>query len=132
MFIWFAVHGKTLTNHERLRRYLSTSDTCFLCHNGIEDVVRVLRDCVRAQSIWAQEDGYLAFRGVSVYCPVLFVELWVVHDALKQAWNLRYMKLIIETDSADVVDLLLRQPDVLRSDTLAITLHQMLAINWEV
>ncbi|KAL4342290.1 hypothetical protein GQ457_08G025340 [Hibiscus cannabinus] len=47
-FIWFAVHGKTLTNHERLRRYLSTSDTCFLCHNGIEDVVRVLRDCVQA------------------------------------------------------------------------------------
>ncbi|KAK8976558.1 hypothetical protein V6N11_049215 [Hibiscus sabdariffa] len=101
---------------------------------NVEDVVNWLIDHENDSNIdqMPLEDGYLAFRGVSVYCPVLFVELWVVHDALKQAWNLRYMKLIIETDSADVVDLLLRQPDVLRSDTLAITLHQMLAINWEV
>ncbi|KAL4302224.1 hypothetical protein GQ457_10G026540 [Hibiscus cannabinus] len=258
-FMWLAVLGKILTNHERLRRHLADSDTCSLCHDDIEDVVHVLRDCVRARSIWTQviktskhpefdslstrdwfigmltrskefaiectdsearfavicwilcsqrnkslfdtdtiitesiihecdrilsgfqatkstttaklvhpplwcapsqgwvtanvdgavrlDDNATACGGVFRdstgrwlfgfsrslgYCPVLFAELWGVHDALKQAWCFGCKKLIIETDSTDVVDLLLRQHDVLRSDTLVVSIRQMLVQNWHV
>ncbi|KAL4283772.1 hypothetical protein GQ457_16G009340 [Hibiscus cannabinus] len=53
-FLWLAVHGKLLTNQERVRRSLTTVDACFLCNNGSKDVLHVLRDCIRARTVWRQ------------------------------------------------------------------------------
>ncbi|KAL4303140.1 hypothetical protein GQ457_10G015890 [Hibiscus cannabinus] len=53
-FLWLTVHGKLLTNQERVRRSLTIVDAYFLCNNGSEDVLHVLRDCIRARTVWRQ------------------------------------------------------------------------------
>ncbi|KAL4366257.1 hypothetical protein GQ457_05G004610 [Hibiscus cannabinus] len=258
-FVWLAVHGKLLTNQERMRRHLSTTASCSLCNNASKYVLHVLRDCVRARTIWFQvihrrkladfnslplhewftcalseSDDYfkdgddkaakfaiicwilwnrrykclfdvdykgsepilvecsrmlaiLRAKRVSMFahikshnywvppqpgwvttnvdgdvwlsdstaacgglirdenhnwiigftrslgcCPVLFAELWGVHDALKHAWSLGHRRLVIETDNVEVVDILEGNSGSLQSNTLVSAIQYMLHLEWDV
>ncbi|KAL4279829.1 hypothetical protein GQ457_03G024220 [Hibiscus cannabinus] len=43
---------RIMTNAERKRRHLATSDVCASCQSEIETIVHVLRDCPRARQVW--------------------------------------------------------------------------------
>ncbi|CAN1760045.1 Putative ribonuclease H protein At1g65750 [Linum perenne] len=51
-FLWLAAQNKLLTNEERCRRHLATSDECGGCNSAIESVIHVVRDCPVAKEIW--------------------------------------------------------------------------------
>ncbi|KAL4353501.1 hypothetical protein GQ457_06G018870 [Hibiscus cannabinus] len=65
-------------------------------------------------------------------CPVLFAELWGVHDALKHAWSLGHRRLVIETDNVEVVDILEGNSGSLQSNTLVSAIQHMLHLEWDV
>ncbi|KAK8558217.1 hypothetical protein V6N13_038690 [Hibiscus sabdariffa] len=52
VFMWLVFSQCLLTNAERARRHLTTSNSCPLCHNGIENIEHVVRTCSKAQRIW--------------------------------------------------------------------------------
>ncbi|KAK8705482.1 hypothetical protein V6N13_049084 [Hibiscus sabdariffa] len=52
VFMWLAAHQAHLTNVERVRRHLATSDECVLCHGGPEDMDHVMRSCAFARDFW--------------------------------------------------------------------------------
>ncbi|CAN1792527.1 Putative ribonuclease H protein At1g65750 [Linum perenne] len=51
-FLWLAVHGRLLTNSERVRRHLATSAACPRCGAASESVAHALRDCPLAADSW--------------------------------------------------------------------------------
>ncbi|XP_028804491.1 uncharacterized protein LOC114759480 [Neltuma alba] len=51
-FLWLALNDKLLTNCERVRRHMASSNSCEICDNGPEDLNHVLRLCNVAQSCW--------------------------------------------------------------------------------
>ena len=53
-FAWLLLKGKLLTNAERLRRKISTSDQCSLCANGTEDLDHALKLCPLASRVWKE------------------------------------------------------------------------------
>ncbi|CAN1833322.1 Putative ribonuclease H protein At1g65750 [Linum perenne] len=58
LFLWLAVQEKLLTNKERCRRNMATSDSCELCHLSPESIVHVLRDCNFAREVWRLVGGF--------------------------------------------------------------------------
>ncbi|CAN1308034.1 Putative ribonuclease H protein At1g65750 [Linum perenne] len=50
-FLWLAVHGRLLTNSERVRRHLATSAACPRCGAASESVAHALRDCPLAAGL---------------------------------------------------------------------------------
>ncbi|CAL1375874.1 unnamed protein product [Linum trigynum] len=52
-FFGLVLHKKLLTNSERCRRHLASSDRCQVCGGGPESVIHVLRDCSYARSVWS-------------------------------------------------------------------------------
>lgn len=51
-FMWLAAKGRLLTNAQRVRRHLATSDLCPLCESHIETILHTLRDCNKAREVW--------------------------------------------------------------------------------
>ncbi|KAL4333466.1 hypothetical protein GQ457_07G012960 [Hibiscus cannabinus] len=54
MFIWLTFHNRLLTNVERVRRHVATSESCEICNNGQEDIDHVLRSCTVAKGVWTR------------------------------------------------------------------------------
>ncbi|KAK9010379.1 hypothetical protein V6N11_036890 [Hibiscus sabdariffa] len=52
VFLWLVLHQRIMTNVERKRRNLATSDVCARCQSEIETIVHVLRDCPQARQVW--------------------------------------------------------------------------------
>lgn len=52
VFLWLTRHKKLMTNSMRMRRGMTTSDGCWLCHNAREDIDHVLRRCTAADEVW--------------------------------------------------------------------------------
>ncbi|CAI9764306.1 unnamed protein product [Fraxinus pennsylvanica] len=46
------MHNKLLTNYDRNRRHLTDDPSCPVCHNGVETISHVLRDCLIAKALW--------------------------------------------------------------------------------
>ncbi|KAK8998476.1 hypothetical protein V6N11_083865 [Hibiscus sabdariffa] len=53
-FMWLTLHQRHLTNVERVRRHLASSDMCSICNLAVEDLDHVLRYCTRTRSHWRQ------------------------------------------------------------------------------
>ena len=51
-FMWLAVQDRLMTNVERARRHLGSSEMCELCGVGRETTLHVLRDCWFAKRLW--------------------------------------------------------------------------------
>ncbi|CAN1147966.1 Putative ribonuclease H protein At1g65750, partial [Linum perenne] len=51
-FLWLAIHGRLLTNSERVRRHLAASPACPRCEVASESICHTLRDCPSAAAIW--------------------------------------------------------------------------------
>lgn len=46
------MHGRLLTNHECMRRYMSNNDTCPCCHHGPETIMHMVWDCEELTLFW--------------------------------------------------------------------------------
>ncbi|CAI9754113.1 unnamed protein product [Fraxinus pennsylvanica] len=51
-FLWLCMHNKLLTNYDRNRRHLTDDPSYPICHNGVETISHVLRDCLIAKALW--------------------------------------------------------------------------------
>ncbi|KAL4271776.1 hypothetical protein GQ457_13G010260 [Hibiscus cannabinus] len=52
MFAWLALHERLLTNVERVRRHMTTSEHCEICGSNSEDIDHVLCQCTAAKEVW--------------------------------------------------------------------------------
>ncbi|KAL4377823.1 hypothetical protein GQ457_02G031140 [Hibiscus cannabinus] len=52
-FFWLTLHGKLITNVERILRHLTMGGMCPICSNGEEDLDHVSRSCVQAKAVWS-------------------------------------------------------------------------------
>ncbi|KAK8516475.1 hypothetical protein V6N12_038716 [Hibiscus sabdariffa] len=52
VFMWITAHQRHLTNVERVRRHIASSDLCGICRSGSEDMNHILRFCVKASALW--------------------------------------------------------------------------------
>ncbi|KAL4283171.1 hypothetical protein GQ457_16G011860 [Hibiscus cannabinus] len=52
IFLWLVLHQRIMTNVERKRRHLATSDVCASYQSEAETIIHVLRDCPRARQVW--------------------------------------------------------------------------------
>ncbi|KAK8632256.1 hypothetical protein V6N13_072651 [Hibiscus sabdariffa] len=52
VFMWITAHRCHLTNVERVRRHIASSDICGICHNDSEYVDHILRRCAKARDLW--------------------------------------------------------------------------------
>ncbi|KAK8516544.1 hypothetical protein V6N12_038784 [Hibiscus sabdariffa] len=75
VFLWITAHQRHLTNVERMRRHITSSDTCGLCLSGPEDIDHILRHCVKASDLWRSVLGH----GVADSLSSLSFEDWL-HD----------------------------------------------------
>ncbi|CAN1766599.1 Putative ribonuclease H protein At1g65750 [Linum perenne] len=53
-FLWLAAHSKLLTNVERGRRHLTTTEVCGICSPTKESMLHVVRDCSVAKEVWQE------------------------------------------------------------------------------
>ncbi|CAN1182979.1 Putative ribonuclease H protein At1g65750 [Linum perenne] len=53
-FMWLASQSKLLTNVERRRRNLSSSDECGGCNVASETLLNIVRDCPVAKEVWSE------------------------------------------------------------------------------
>ncbi|CAN1123547.1 Putative ribonuclease H protein At1g65750 [Linum perenne] len=51
-FMWTALHGRLLTNAERVRRHLTGTGECSLCNSASETDEHLLRSCHFARQVW--------------------------------------------------------------------------------
>ncbi|CAN1802249.1 Putative ribonuclease H protein At1g65750 [Linum perenne] len=58
LFLWLATQEKLLTNKERCKRNMTTSESCEYCHLSSESVGHVLRDCTFAKKVWRLVGGF--------------------------------------------------------------------------
>lgn len=54
LFMWQVGNQALLTNVERYRRHLSSTDMCQVCKSGAETILHILRDCPAMAGIWAR------------------------------------------------------------------------------
>ncbi|KAK8652429.1 hypothetical protein V6N13_126462 [Hibiscus sabdariffa] len=54
VFAWLVLHGRLLTNVERVRRHCAASELCEVCHGGPETIEHVLRSCLAAKGVWGK------------------------------------------------------------------------------
>nr|KYP72208.1 Putative ribonuclease H protein At1g65750 family [Cajanus cajan] len=52
VFLWRIAHNSLMTNAWRVRRGLTTNNSCQICMQGAEDSLNVLRDCSYAKEVW--------------------------------------------------------------------------------
>ncbi|CAI9785134.1 unnamed protein product [Fraxinus pennsylvanica] len=53
-FLWICMYNKLFTNYDRNRQHLTDDPSCPVCHNGVETISHVLRDCLVAKALWLQ------------------------------------------------------------------------------
>jgi len=51
-FIWLLLHGRILTNAEKVRRRLGNHPQCDICLESVEDLQHLFRQCHHAQNVW--------------------------------------------------------------------------------
>ncbi|KAJ1443251.1 Reverse transcriptase zinc-binding domain [Sesbania bispinosa] len=51
-FVWKVVHGKLLTNCERVKMGVTTSNLCPRCNSAPETIMHLLRDCDIVAELW--------------------------------------------------------------------------------
>ncbi|CAN1805656.1 Putative ribonuclease H protein At1g65750 [Linum perenne] len=51
-FLWIALHGRLLTNAERVRRHLTGTGSCSFCYSAPETDEHLLRTCQFARQVW--------------------------------------------------------------------------------
>ncbi|KAK3221926.1 hypothetical protein Dsin_008951 [Dipteronia sinensis] len=64
-FFWILLHGKTLTNLQRVTRGLDSNSLCPRCESVVEDTAHLLRECKTSMAIWDS-----VFRGVTLFAAV--------------------------------------------------------------
>ncbi|KAK8550128.1 hypothetical protein V6N12_038858 [Hibiscus sabdariffa] len=73
VFLWITAHQRLLTNVERVRRHIASSDMCGLCLSEPEDIDHVLRRCEKAKDLWRNVLG----REVAASLDSLPFEEWL-------------------------------------------------------
>lgn len=53
-FLWICMHGKLLTNQQRMIRGLSTEDTCPRCNATCEDIFHLFFNCASSVNLWSR------------------------------------------------------------------------------
>ncbi|KAK3228830.1 hypothetical protein Dsin_000711 [Dipteronia sinensis] len=51
-FLWILLHGKILTNHQRVIRGMAMNASCPRCESSIEDIEHSLRGCIYSIVVW--------------------------------------------------------------------------------
>ncbi|KAK8588204.1 hypothetical protein V6N12_022660 [Hibiscus sabdariffa] len=83
VFMWLTVHGKHMSNAERVRRHLATSAECPICHDGEEDLDHILRSCPTACELWRRILGPIRFAD---FCLNPF-DVWLMDNlSCTDAW----------------------------------------------
>ncbi|KAK8584395.1 hypothetical protein V6N12_068639 [Hibiscus sabdariffa] len=83
VFMWLTVHGKHMSNAERVRRHLATSAECPICHDGEEDLDHILRSCPTACELWRHILGPIRFAD---FCLNPF-DVWLMDNlSCTDAW----------------------------------------------
>ncbi|KAG7599981.1 Reverse transcriptase zinc-binding domain [Arabidopsis suecica] len=54
VFLWLVGNQVLMTNTERSRRHLSSTDVCPVCKGGVETILHILRDCPAMMGIWTR------------------------------------------------------------------------------
>lgn len=91
------LHGRIMTNTERVRRHVASSDLCPLCKKDPETILHVLRDCPKAKQIWGSILGQtmlLNFNNLSLYDWLEGNIKEELYDTLIVGWNERFMSTI--------------------------------------
>ncbi|KAL4272707.1 hypothetical protein GQ457_13G011180 [Hibiscus cannabinus] len=52
VFMWLVFHQRIMTNVERTRRHLASSDLCVICCTEAETIEHALRSCSKARQAW--------------------------------------------------------------------------------
>ncbi|KAK9035735.1 hypothetical protein V6N11_077766 [Hibiscus sabdariffa] len=83
VFMWLTVHGKHMSNAERVRRHLAMSAECPICHDGEEDLDHILRSCPTACELWRRILGPIRFAD---FCLNPF-DVWLMDNlSCTDAW----------------------------------------------
>ncbi|KAL4295874.1 hypothetical protein GQ457_12G003750 [Hibiscus cannabinus] len=69
VFVWLVFHRRLLTNDERARRHLTSSDRCSICNNGTETMDHVLRLCPSVRQVW---ESVIALEKLSLFVSLPF------------------------------------------------------------
>ncbi|CAN1764377.1 Putative ribonuclease H protein At1g65750 [Linum perenne] len=85
-FLWLASHGKLLTNKERKRRHISTTEECPRCGADEESIEHCLRSCPVAQQVWSQ---LVAGPNLSQFLNVDYKVWWEV-NIRSQSWGVDF------------------------------------------
>ncbi|EOY13577.1 Uncharacterized protein TCM_032178 [Theobroma cacao] len=129
-FLFQCLHGRLLTNRERLRRRLTTDSLCPQYKMEDETITHVLRDCMMATSLWWRNNAVfdattiptrnrlslvrsmatattialVEFDGIQLgKCSAYRAELWGVLYGLRLAWDLGFKKVMVQVDNKMVV-----------------------------
>ncbi|XVE48701.1 hypothetical protein DITRI_Ditri01bG0023300 [Diplodiscus trichospermus] len=93
VFIWLALHGRLMTNEERVKRSLTSNSYCSLCNQHPELVLHALRDCTAASSLWM---SILGINGRNAIYSLSLKDWFAknfngsVHDVLQEGWDARF------------------------------------------
>ncbi|KAL5756987.1 hypothetical protein ACOSQ2_021733 [Xanthoceras sorbifolium] len=72
-FLWLVFQGKLLTNLQRYVRGLTSDDACPCCHENVEDLNHLFRDCYAAKVVWNEVWrgcwNTIEFSAVMLRCP---------------------------------------------------------------
>ncbi|KAK8553841.1 hypothetical protein V6N12_030823 [Hibiscus sabdariffa] len=75
--MWIAAHQRHLTNVERARRHMASSDECNICHNGPEDINHVLRFYTKARELWGCWGSGLRYEVLYLLLTAMEIEVRV-------------------------------------------------------
>lgn len=90
MFLWQVLHGRLMTNVERVVRHFASYDICPLCLNKLESIVHMLQDCSNVSELWKHIIGFPMWNRSSA----LSLEQWLhmnlrgkIHDGVARDWD---------------------------------------------
>ncbi|KAK9010241.1 hypothetical protein V6N11_036754 [Hibiscus sabdariffa] len=95
VFLWIAFHQRLLTNIERVRRHISSTEMCSTCQDTPESIDHVLRLCPKARHIW---EAIVDQRNIHEFLSIPFSR-WIsqcVQDSARfgqgdAIWNTRFV-----------------------------------------
>ncbi|KAE8727763.1 Coatomer subunit zeta-2 [Hibiscus syriacus] len=119
-FLWLVEREALLTNGECVRRHLDANAWSKIYDNALEAVDHIL------QGRWI-----LGFSKSIGCCTIMEAKLWGVYEGLNVAWNLGVQKVILETYSLEVTNMLQRN-DGDSHTTLHHHISSLLKKDWEV
>ncbi|KAL4281120.1 hypothetical protein GQ457_03G014560 [Hibiscus cannabinus] len=65
-------------------------------------------------------------------CDAHFVELWVIHDGLIQAWDFGFLRIELESDCLEATRIINSLSDALAGSALVNSIKDLMARNWRV